>query len=89
MVPPTQSNTMQNPITVQQYPPRQSGDCLSLPEFERRYATDPTIRKAELIEGVVYVASPLRHKQHGKPHSRVMTWLGIYQPLTPGVDFQC
>ena len=86
MVLQTPSNTIQNPATVQHYPPLQSGDCLSRPEFERRYAADPTIRKAELIEGVVYVASPLRHKQHGKPHSRVMTWLGIYQALTPGVD---
>lgn len=32
------------------------------------------------------MASPFRHRQHGKPHSRVITWLGIYQALTPGVD---
>ena len=38
------------------------------------------------MEGIVYVASPLRHEQHGKPHSRVMTWLGVYQAMTPGVD---
>ncbi|NEQ95229.1 MAG: Uma2 family endonuclease [Cyanothece sp. SIO2G6] len=73
-------------MSVQPYPPLQSGDCLSRPEFERRYAADQSIRKAELIEGVVYVASPLRHTQHGQPHSRVMTWLGTYQALTPGVD---
>lgn len=67
-------------------PPLQSGDRLTRPEFERRYAADAHIKKAELIEGVVYVASPLRHEQHGKPHSRVMTWLGVYQAMTPGVD---
>lgn len=55
-------------------------------EFERRYLAAPRIKKAELIEAVVYVASPLRHEQHGRPHSRVMTWLGVYQALTPGVD---
>ena len=72
---------------VREYsPPLQSGDRLTRPEFERRYAAAPHIKKAELIEGIVYVASPLRHEQHGKPHSRIITWLGIYQSLTPGVD---
>jgi len=64
----------------------QSGDRLSRAEFERRYAAATDVNKAELIEGIVYLASPLRHRQHGKPHSRVITWLGIYQALTPGVD---
>ena len=64
----------------------QSGDRLSRAEFERRYAAATDVNKADLIEGIVYLASPLRHRQHGKPHSRVITWLGIYQALTPGVD---
>jgi len=76
----SQSNTASNS------PPLQSGDRLTRPEFERRYAAAPHIKKAELIEGIVYVASPLQHEQHGKPHSRVMTWLGVYQAMTPGVD---
>lgn len=71
---------------AQTYPPLQSGDRLSRSEFERRYAAAIDVKKAELIEGIVYVASPLRHRQHGKPHSQVMTWLGVYQTLTPGVD---
>jgi Uma2 family endonuclease len=79
--PQTQSNVAQ-----EHFPPLQSGDRLSRPEFERRYAAAPHIKKAELIEGIVYVASPLRHEQHGKPHSRVMTWLGVYQAMTIGVD---
>ncbi|BAZ01431.1 hypothetical protein NIES37_54310 [Tolypothrix tenuis PCC 7101] len=79
--PEIQSNSPQRNL-----PPLQSGDRLTRPEFERRYAAAPHIKKAELIEGIVYVASPLRHEQHGKPHSRVITWLGVYQSLTPGVD---
>lgn len=71
---------------MQSYPPLQSGDRLSRPEFERRYAADPQVKKAELIEGIVYVVSLLRHEQHGKPHSRVITWLGVYQAMTPEVD---
>lgn len=75
---------MNTPLS--QIPPLENGDHLSRPEFERRYSADPSVKKAELIEGIVYVASPLRHKQHGKPHSRIQTWIGFYQAMTPGVD---
>jgi Uma2 family endonuclease len=66
-------------------PPLESGDRLTRSEFERRYAAMPQIKKAELIEGVVYVASPLRARAHGKPHGAVMTWLGVYSAATPGI----
>jgi Uma2 family endonuclease len=66
-------------------PPLQSGDRLTRREFERRYSAMPLAKKAELIEGVVYMASPL-HADHGRPHSAVMTWLGTYQAATPGTD---
>jgi hypothetical protein len=35
-------------------PPLENGDRLTRPEFERRYQAMPHIKKAELIEGVVY-----------------------------------
>ncbi len=70
-------------VVASQTPPLESGDRLTRPEFERRYATAP-IPKAELIEGVVYVASPLRFPQHAEPHSRLDTWLGTYVAFTPG-----
>ncbi|MBW4480936.1 MAG: Uma2 family endonuclease [Tildeniella torsiva UHER 1998/13D] len=63
--------------------PLESGDRLTRPEFERRYKNS-TVKKAELIEGVVYVASPLRFQQHAEPHSRLNTWIGTYAALTPG-----
>lgn len=66
--------------------PLESGDRLTRPEFERRYLASPHIRKAELIEGVVYVASPVRATRHGRPHAIIMTWLGDYCTATPGVD---
>ncbi|PSN16600.1 hypothetical protein C7293_01920 [filamentous cyanobacterium CCT1] len=66
-----------------QAPPLESGDRLTRPEFERRYAA-AAVTKAELIEGVVYVASPLRFQQHAEPHSRLDTWLGTYVAFTPG-----
>jgi Uma2 family endonuclease len=66
-------------------PPLESGDRLTRDEFERRYTAMPGHKKVELIEGVVYVASPLRAKAHGEPHGAIITWLGTYSALTPGV----
>lgn len=68
--------------------PLESGDRLTRHEFERRYIASPHIRKAELIEGVVYVASPVRATRHGRPHGIIMAWLGVYWTATPGVDLQ-
>jgi Uma2 family endonuclease len=65
----------------------ESGDRLTRAEFHRRYCTRPDIKKAELVEGVVYVASPLRLVQHGKPHSIFGVWIGTYGLATPGTQF--
>lgn len=69
-------------VPAPQTPPLESGDCLSRSEFERRYAAEPHIKRAELIEGVVYVASPLRFNGHAEPHTWAVTWLSIYQIAT-------
>jgi len=66
-------------------PPLQPGDRLSRAEFERRYHAHPDIKKAELIEGVVYMPSPVRFEQHGRPHFNIITWLGVYSAATPGI----
>lgn len=68
-------------------PTLENGDRLTRMEFERRYEAMPDIKKAELIEGVVYMASAVRAKKHGRPHARIMLWLGTYCTATPGVDF--
>jgi Uma2 family endonuclease len=67
-------------------PPLKNGDRLTRAEFERRYAAMPEVKKAELIEGEVHVASPVRVEHHGRPHARLMAWLGAYWLATPGVD---
>src|SRR4051812_12406098 len=67
-------------------PPLESGDRLSRAEFERRYEAMPELKKAELIEGEVYVGSPVRHRQHSAPHGQLITWLGTYTAATPHVD---
>ena len=70
---------------TEQAPPLQSGDRLSRAEFERRYQMHPDIKKAELIEGVVYVPSPIHFSKHAAPHAQLVTWLGVYTAATPGV----
>jgi Uma2 family endonuclease len=65
-------------------PPLENGDRLTREEFERRYDAMPELKKAELIQGVVYMGSPVRFS-HGRPHALVMTWLGHYEAATPGV----
>ena len=64
----------------------ESGDRLTRAEFHRRYGARPDIHKAELILGVVYVASPTRSRSHGLPHALTTTWLGQYAFRTPGVQ---
>ncbi|MBD6615592.1 Uma2 family endonuclease [Komarekiella sp. 'clone 1'] len=64
----------------------ESGDRLTRHEFERRYHAMPDTKKAELIEGVVYVASPLRFRSHGKPHGDLIIWLGTYKVSTPDIE---
>ncbi len=68
-------------------PPLENGDRLTRAEFERRFDAMPHLKKAELLEGVVYMPSPVRLRHHGIPHADVMTWLGVYRASTPGVIF--
>lgn len=71
-----------NRLTI---PPLENGDRLSRSEFEHRYAAMPDLQKAELIEGRVYMASPLRFEPHAEPHADLMGWLWLYKTMTPGV----
>ncbi|HEY9704058.1 MAG TPA: Uma2 family endonuclease, partial [Allocoleopsis sp.] len=66
--------------------PLENGDQLTRLEFEMRYQNTPEAKKAELIEGIVYMASALRFRQHGKPHAHIMGWLAQYEAFTTGVE---
>jgi hypothetical protein len=68
-----------------QVPPLRDGERLSRDEFHRRYEAMPDDVKAELIEGVVYMPSPVRVPEHTEPHGNLDTWLGMYRAHTPGV----
>lgn len=64
----------------------ENGDRLHRTEFERRYAAAPDVKKAELIEGTVYVASPLRFTPHAKPHGDIIGWLWTYKIAITGLE---
>ena len=68
-------------------PPLENGDRLTRSDFEQRYEAMPHVKKAELIEGIVYMPSPVRVRSHGKPHGQIMGWISMYSAATPGVDF--
>ncbi len=74
--------TPSQPLTI---PLLENGDRLNRYEFERRYEAMSSLKKAELIEGIVYMAAALRFKSHGQPHGWIMTWLGNYEAMTSGV----
>jgi Uma2 family endonuclease len=65
----------------------EAGDHLTRDEFHRRYLANPRIKKAELIEGVVYVPSPVRFDRHAEKTGAVSLWLGTYALHTPGARF--
>lgn len=65
-------------------PPLEAGDCLDQPTFHERYERMPPGTRAELIEGVVHLPSPVG-EVHSQEHVRVVVWLGHYLIDTPGL----
>jgi Uma2 family endonuclease len=61
------------------------GDFLSRDEFLRRWEAAPLVKRAELIQGVVYMPSPLS-RRHGARDNDVTAWLGVYRAATPGCE---
>ena len=73
-------------IPPRRIPPLENGAHLTAAEFLRRFQAMPEVKKAELINGVVYMASPVRFDQHGKPDGLIQGWLCNYCIATPGVE---
>lgn len=71
-------------LALPKAPPLQSGDRMNRLEFERRYHAHPTDAKFELIDGVVFMASPVNFEFHASPHADVNGWLFLYRRRTPG-----
>ncbi len=82
----TRPGTMQDQIAIPIVPPLEQGDNLPRGEFERRYDAMPHLKKEELIEGVVYIASPVKHDSHSNPQFNLIGWAGNYVFVTPGIE---
>ncbi len=83
-----QSETLVAPSEIpaeEPLPLLENGDHLAREEFERRFDAMPDLKKAELLEGIVYMGSPVRLQRHGQPHVDITTWIGTYRAHTPGV----
>jgi Uma2 family endonuclease len=65
-------------------PPLENGDRLTRAEFERRYEAMPRLKKAELIDGEVFMGSPVSLDRHGEQHSKLIGWMIVYEASTPG-----
>lgn len=62
-----------------------NGDRMTQPEFHRIYSRMPANVEAELIGGIVYMASPLKVR-HGNRHLLLGTAFSIYEGNTAGVE---
>ncbi len=61
------------------------GQDLDQPTFHALYEAMPSGTRAELIDGVVFMPSPVGG-QHGRVHHSVDMWLGCFAEHTPGVE---
>jgi Uma2 family endonuclease len=74
------------PVAAISLPPvLREGDRLTASEFLRRWDAMPDLKHAELIDGIVFMPSPVS-KHHGKSHVSLGGWLWLYADLTPGCE---
>jgi Uma2 family endonuclease len=65
--------------------PLVEGQRLDQPTFHARYEAMPPGTRAELINGVVVMPSPVG-RDHGQAHVPAVVWLSYYAEKTPGVE---
>jgi Uma2 family endonuclease len=56
----------------------ENGDVMSREEFHRRYSECEALERVELIEGVVYMPSPIKFEGHADEQSMLLEWLMVY-----------
>jgi Uma2 family endonuclease len=62
-----------------------AGQRLDQATFHERYESMPPGTRAELIDGVVFMPSPIGH-EHGRAHVPLLVWLSYYEENTPGME---
>ncbi|MFO0953734.1 MAG: Uma2 family endonuclease [Isosphaeraceae bacterium] len=79
------SPTPSRPPKAEPLPPLVAGQRLDQPTFHARYEAMPPGTWAELIDGVVFMPSPVG-PSHGRSHVAALVWLACYAESTPGVE---
>jgi hypothetical protein len=74
-----------SPQEVERLSPLENGECLNATEFLRRYEAMPNVKKAELIQGIVYIMASPVSLDHGEPDSLLQGWILNYAVCTIGV----
>ena len=64
-------------------PPLLEGDSLTSDELLRRWEAIPDLKRAELIDGIVYIPSPVS-LNHSDFQVFLAGWLDFYAASTPG-----
>jgi Uma2 family endonuclease len=77
-------STAERPIRVAP-PPLIEGQRIDQAEFHRRYEAMPPGTRAELIDGVVFMPSPVG-PEHGRAQVPALVWFSYYEENTPGVE---
>src|SRR5436190_19296037 len=73
------------PSRTRALPPLENGDQLDQQTFHARYAAMAEDCRAELIGGIVYMASPQK-LPHSKAQHLAARWLDAYADATPGTE---
>ncbi|HEX2748614.1 MAG TPA: Uma2 family endonuclease [Verrucomicrobiales bacterium] len=76
------------PIATRRRSPHlENGDRLTATEFLRRYEAAADLKKAQLIEGIVHMPSPVRANAHSEPDGLLHGWLFSYALEHPDLKF--
>jgi len=65
--------------------PIREGDRLDSSEFLRRWEAMPSLKRAELIDGVVFMPSPVSYP-NSDVHKKMCGFLWLYEELTAGCE---
>lgn len=70
--------TLAEEVRTIRHPTLENGAVMSREEFHRLYSECPDFDRVELIEGVVYLPSPIKVDGHSREHRLVLSWLDHY-----------
>ncbi len=85
LIPAIRERPADGPSPEETLPPLEQGDRLTRAEFHRRYQAMRDVKRAELIEGIVHMPSPVKFSRHSRPHASLVGWISHYATFMPGV----